>query len=58
MLDDAEERSRTTPDWDEYRWLHEMHLVARILLLVALAAVVYNTFVWMATTWIWVPVGP
>lgn len=58
LLRDAEERSHTTPGWDEYKRLHTMHRVASILLLVALAAVAYNTLVWMVTTWIWVPVGP
>ncbi len=58
LLRDAEERSHTTPEWDEYKRLHKTHLVARILFWVAVTAVVYNTLVWTVTTWIWVPVGP
>ena len=56
-LRDAEERSSTTPGLAEYLGLYQVHRVARILLLLALAAVVYNTLLWAWETRVWVPIA-
>ncbi len=52
---DAEERSSTTPTLKEYFGLYRLCQGASVLLLLAFAAVGYNTYVWVVETWIWVP---
>lgn len=50
MLRDAEERSGITPALKEYMPLFRWHRVARVLALIALAIVLYNTWYWLTHT--------
>ncbi len=50
LLRDAEERSGYSPRWSDYGWLYWLHQPARLLLLAASIAFVFNAWHWLTET--------